>query len=128
MSTRRIIHTLCFVALVGVLAGASTRAMNLNSASYITLPNAVRLPNVTLPAGNYIFELANPETGRDVVRVLSRDRTRTFAIHLTYAVSRPNTGNMKSTLTLGERAAGMPPEVKVWFPENASVGRAFIYR
>ena len=128
MSTRRIVHTLCFVALAGVLAGVSTRAMTLNTATYITIGEAVQLPNVTLPAGAYIFELANPETGRDVVRVLSRDRTKTFSIHLTYAVSRPSTGNMKGRITLGERAPGMPPPVKVWFPENETVGRAFIYR
>ena len=127
MSTRRIVHILCGVVLIGVLAAASTWAGPFNSSSNITISGAVRLPHVTLPAGTYIFELANPETSRDVVRILSKDRRKVFAIHLTYSVSRPGTGTMKSLLTLGEAAGGAPPEVKVWFPENETVGRAFIY-
>jgi len=128
MSTRRFIHTLAGVILIGVLAVASTRAMTASSSSYITISGAVRLPHVTLPAGTYIFELANPHTGRDVVRIYSKDRRKMFAMHLTYGVSRPSTGNMKGTITLGERTAGAPPEVKAWFPEDETVGRAFIYR
>ena len=90
--------------------------MNTNSSNIITISGAVRLPHVTLPAGTYIFELANPDTGRDVVRIFSKDRRKMFAMHLTYGVSRPSNGNLKGTLTLGERTAGAPPEVKAWFP------------
>ena len=128
MTTRRIIHTMGGVILIGVLAVASTAAMNTNSSNIITISGAVRLPHVTLPAGTYIFELANPDTGRDVVRIFSKDRRKMFAMHLTYGVSRPSNGNLKGTLTLGERTAGAPPEVKAWFPEDNTVGRAFIYR
>jgi hypothetical protein len=123
------VHTLGAVALLGVLATASTGALTLpNRTTYVTFSGAVQLPGVTLERGTYIFELANPESGGDIVRVLSHDRSKVYPMQFTRPIYRPRTGNMKASVALGERPAGMAPPVKTWFAEFQTLGREFIYR
>jgi hypothetical protein len=89
MLARKIVHTLCGVVLLGVLATSSTGAMTANRTTYFTFSGAVEMPRgVSLAAGTYIFEVANPNGGSDVVRVLSRDRKKTFLMGLTRGVDR----------------------------------------
>ena len=127
MLARKIVHTLCGVVLLGVLATSTTGAMNARKTTYFTFSGAVEMPRgVSLAAGTYIFEVANPDGGSNVVRVLSRDRKKTFLMGLTRGVDRPR-GKLDATITLGETSVGAPPKVKAWFPENETHGREFIY-
>ena len=115
MLVRKIVHTLCGVVLLGVLATSSTGAMTFHRTTYFTFSGAVAMPRV-----------ANPDGGSNVVRVLSRDRKKTYLMGLTRGVDRPR-GNLDATITLGETAPGAPPKVKAWFPESETHGREFIY-
>jgi len=127
MLARKIVHTLCGVVLLGVLATSSTGAMTAHRTTYFTFSGAVAMPRgVSLAAGTYIVEVANPDGGSNVVRVLSRDRKKTYLMGLTRGVDRPR-GNLDATITLGETAPGAPPKVKAWFPESETHGREFIY-
>jgi hypothetical protein len=129
MLTRKIVHTLCGVVLLGVLGTSATGAMmDHRRTTYFTFSRSVQLPaGVVLPAGVYIFEVANPDGGSDVVRVLSRDRKRVYLTRFTHFVYRPQNGTLKSTITLGETPAGDPPTVKTWYPQSETRGREFIY-
>jgi hypothetical protein len=128
MSVRKIVHTLCGVVLLGVLATSAAGAMgDLQRTTYFTFSGPVRMPGVTLPAGTYIFEVVNPTGGSDVVTVRSRDRKQVFLMRLTRFVYRPMKGNLDSTISLGESAAGIPPTVKAWYPQSETRGREFIY-
>ena len=128
MLARKIVHTLCGVVLLGVLATSSTGAMTAGRTTYFTFSRAVEMPRgVALAAGTYIFEVVNPNGGSDVVRVLSRDRKTTYLMGLTRSVDRPSGGNLDAAITLGETAAGAPPKVKAWYPQSETRGREFIY-
>lgn len=127
MFVRRIVHTLCGVALLGVLATSATGAMDHRRTTYFTFSAPVRLPGVALGAGTYIFEVANPDGGSDVVRVLSRDRKTVYLMKFTRFVHRPQTGKLDATVALGETPAGTPPPVKTWYPQSETRGREFIY-
>ena len=127
MLIRKMVHTLCGVVLIGVLGASATGAMDTRKTTYFSFNRSVRLPGVVLPAGTYIFEVANPESSADVVRVLSRDRRHVYLTRLTLAVDRPQNGNLKATLSLGETPAGNPPTVKAWYPHSETRGREFIY-
>lgn len=128
MLTRKIVHTLCGVVLLGVLGTSAAGAMmDHRRTTYFTFSRAVQLPGVVLPAGTYIFEVANPDGGSDLVRVLSRDRKRVYLTRFTHSVYRPQWGPLNSTLTLGETSAGNPPTVKTWYPQSDTRGREFIY-
>jgi hypothetical protein len=128
MLTRKVIHTLFGVALVGVLATSSIGAVpDASRTTYFTFSKAVQLPGVALPAGTYVFEVLNPWTSSNVVRVASRDRSKVYLLALTLPVERPRSRDMKPRIVLGETPAGQPPAVKSWFAAGETLGRAFIY-
>lgn len=128
MRVRKVIHTLFGVALLGVLATSSIGAMpNASRTTYFTFSKPVQLPGITLPAGSYVFEVVNPWTKADVVRVASRDNSRVDRLWLTRSVERPRSRDMESRIILGEASAGQPPAVKSWFPAGETIGREFIY-
>jgi hypothetical protein len=128
MFARKIVHTLCGVVLLGVLATSSALAtFNTNRATYFTFSRSVQLPGVTLPAGKYVFEIANPGTSANVVLVRSRDRSTLHAFKITNSVYRPASRNLEATITFGETSGGNPPPVKAWYPQGETMGREFIY-
>src|SRR5829696_3082877 len=127
MFARKIVHALCGVILLGVLATSATSAMDSRRTTYFTFSGTVQLPGVALTAGTYIFEVANPDGGSDIVRVLSRDRKHVYLMKFTRTTYRPFKGELKPTITFGETAKGNPPQVKAWYPQSESRGREFIY-
>jgi hypothetical protein len=128
MLVRRIIHTVCGVALLGVLAtSASGAMMDTRRTTHFTFNGTVQLPGVTLPAGTYTFEVANPDGDSDLVRVMSRDRKTVYLLQFTSTIYRAQTGDLKPIVSLGETPAGIPPSVKAWYPQFETRGREFIY-
>lgn len=114
------------VALVGVAVGhASTTASHPNFLR-VTIPLA--LPGAVLPPGEYVFEVANPETSHDVVRVWNRATRQSMFMGFTRRVPRPRTHAPGDALVLGESAAGDPTPVLVWYPIGLQDGHEFIYR
>jgi hypothetical protein len=128
MLARKIVRTLFGVVLLGVLATAVTGAsFDARRTTYFTFSGTVQMPGVTLPAGTYIFEVANPNGGSDVVQVLSRDRKKLFFLKLTIPSYRAQRGDLKASVTFGETPAGTPPPLKAWYPQSETRGREFIY-
>jgi hypothetical protein len=120
-------------AAVGILfvgiAVASTSAWigGPNRTTYITFNQAVALPNVELAAGTYIFEVANPDTSANVVRVMSPDRMRVHFQGFTNATRRPAGMSAEAVVSLGEAARGTAPRITAWYAVGADDGRQFIY-
>jgi hypothetical protein len=124
---RKAVLVLCGAAVLGVFAAALGNASTFNQTTILKFSGAMSLPGVTLEAGEYIFELANPSTSRNVVRVMNRERTKLYAMRLTLPVVRPPSAGRRAAVTLGEARRGTPPPIKEWYPEGHSIGHAFIY-
>jgi hypothetical protein len=128
MSVRRIVHILSAIVVLGVLATSTTGAIpNARRTTNFTFKSAVALPGVTLPAGSYVFEVLNPDSSADLVRVMNPQRSKTYTMQFTRFVHRPQQGDLKATITLGEATSGTPQPIKTWFPESETTGREFIY-
>ena len=122
------------IAIVGgLLAYAATTAGAVNawigepSRSIVTFNTAVKIPGAQLRAGTYIFELASPETSREVVRVSSRDGK----VHLTAftrLVERPAALPANQIVMLGETPRDGAAPVTAWYPNPNGTGFEFIYR
>ena len=95
--------------------------------TYLTFSRSVRLPGVTLNAGTYVFELADPINAPGVVRVASRDRRTAYFMGFTYGVERPRGLRLDASVSLGESAGGVAPPITAWFPIGERTGREFIY-
>jgi hypothetical protein len=128
MFARNFVRMLCGVVLLGVCATSAISAFNdSRRTTYFTFNRAVQLPGVVLPAGTYIFEVANHESVGDIVRVMSRDRSKVHLMKFTRPIYREATRELKATIKLGESPAGNPPPVKAWYPESELRGREFLY-
>ena len=122
---RNAIRTLFGIVLLGVMATPAIEAINMNNMTYLTFGRAIELGGVTLPAGTYIFEVANPDSGANVVRVLSRDRSRVHVLRATTPTYRERTTDMRTVIKLGEAPAGKPAALRAWFPESETRGHQF---
>jgi hypothetical protein len=128
MFARKIVHTLCGVVLLGVLATSAASAMfDTRRATYFTFNRSVQLPGVTLPAGTYVFEIASAGSSTHVVLVRSRDRSTLHAFKMTNTIYRPASRQLEAVVTFGETSPGTPPQVKAWYPQSETIGREFIY-
>ena len=113
-------------AVVAVLLGVSVHVRaNVPDTSYLTFNRAVSLPGITLSPGTYIFERAG-ENVPDIVRVLSRDRSKVYLTAFTNSIPRPQ-GLGNQIVLLGESAAGTAPPIRAWFPNGEAAGHEFIY-
>jgi hypothetical protein len=117
-------------ALVLVAGVASTGASSSNPSrtTYITFSQPVALPGVDLAGGTYVFEVANPESSSNIVRVSSRDRSTIYLQAFTNHINRPAGLPAGQVLTLGEAARGAAAPIRAWFPTGDSSGYEFIYR
>jgi hypothetical protein len=128
MFSRKIVHMVCWVVLLGVSAtAAAPSTFDTRRTTHFTFSRTVQVPGVTLPAGTYIFEVANPEGQGDIVRILSGDRTQVVLMKFTRPIYRRATGPLKATISLGESPAGTPQPVTAWYPESETRGREFLY-
>lgn len=114
------------VVLVGVAVGHASITASHRNVLRVTVPLA--LPGAVLPPGEYVFEVANPETSHDVVRVWNRANRQSMFMGLTRPVPRRVTQAPADPLVLGESAAGEPTPVLAWYPIGFLDGHEFIYR
>jgi hypothetical protein len=128
MVNRRLLWTACGLALVALALAPRTGATsNEHKRSYLTFSHPVALPGVALGSGTYIFEIATPASGADVVRVMSSDRSISYFMGFTRAVARPHAMPRDQVVSLGESARGVAPPITAWWPEHESTGREFVY-
>jgi hypothetical protein len=97
-----------------------------NKLTYLSFSKPIQLPGVTLPAGRYRFELADPVESRRVIKVQSEDGKQQLAMLLT--MQNHSSDPAKDPLVLfGETPEGQPDAVKAWVYPGESTGYEFIY-
>ncbi len=114
--------------LLGAMAVGAWSASELPShRNLLTFTGPVALPGVSLQAGTYTFELADPNASADVVVVMSRDRSRVYYLGMTERVERPATLSSDKSVTFGEAPRGAPAPITAWYPIGEMRGHRFIY-
>jgi hypothetical protein len=94
--------------------------------TYFTFSAPVTLPGVTLPAGRYLFRLADPDGSRKVISVLSADGKTPLAMLHTIPnklLQAPGDAEIRFM----ETPANVPPAIKTWWYPGQSIGYEFIY-
>jgi hypothetical protein len=76
------------IVLLTWLMGASGSAQTYDKRTVFTFSGPVALPGVTLPAGQYVFRLADPASSRKVVQVLSADGKTAYGMFLSSPAER----------------------------------------
>jgi hypothetical protein len=97
-----------------------------DEATFITFSQQVRIPGQVLPAGTYLFELADRGAEPNVVQVFNSNRTVLYGTFLTIATERQQpTGH--TVVTLAEPEAGGTPALVKWFYPGNDIGNEFVY-
>ena len=124
MANRMIASMALAVLTLGI--GGVAQAQPADYKTYFTFSGPVTLPGVTLPAGKYIFRLADAQTGRKVVSIQSEDGKRQLAMLHTIPNQAPKAPN-DPEIRFMETSANVPPPVKTWWYPGKSIGYEFIY-
>lgn len=117
----------CASILAIVMLASAQAGDNLHQTTYVTFSGPVGLPGVTLPAGTYVLELADPYVRTDIVRVLNRDHSRAYFTAFTEKTERPRGWPANRSVVIGEARPGGVPPILVWYPSGDPQGRRFIY-
>jgi hypothetical protein len=114
-------------AVVGLVLGVATLSATANRLEYLTFSGSVSLPGVTLHAGTYSFEIADPRSPAKVVSVRDRATRRPVFLGMTVDVSRPAGARGAQSIVLGEASRDAAAPIIAWFPNGGSQGYQFIY-
>jgi hypothetical protein len=96
-----------------------------DQATEITFNQPIHVPGQTLPAGTYLFKLANADD-LNMVQIFSPDRTHLYASLQTIPTdSRPVPED--TTVALVEQGAGKPDVLLKWFYPGEETGHEFVY-
>jgi hypothetical protein len=123
---KRLISTSVLVVLVGAASGANAFTTTADKRTYFTFSQPVALPGVTLPAGTYMFRLADDTTTRKVINVQNKQGTQSLAMLHTMPAYRADAPNDPEVRFM-ETAAGAPVAIRAWWAPGETTGYAFIY-
>src|SRR5580698_4709455 len=94
--------------------------------TYFTFTAPVQVPGITLPAGDYVFKLADAYPNTDIVQILNTDQTKVFATILAKPDYRQKPTD-ETVLQFAERPAHTPQAIQAWFYPRMNYGHQFMY-
>ena len=87
----------------------------------------VRVTGVLLPPGDYVFEIMNPTTASNVIRIADRKKVKTYVMALTRPVVRPSAKRLDPVIVFGEEASATTPHtIRAWYPAGVTRGYEFL--
>ena len=122
----RVVKALCCAAALTAVVAPGARADEWNKKTILTFSGPVQMPGATLPAGSYVFKLADIPGIRHVVQVFDKDEKKIFTTMLAVPNQRLNASD-KPIVLFSERASGSPQAVKVWYYPGDTIGNEFVY-
>src|SRR5262245_44481175 len=109
----RMVRILCLAAAVAALLAPVVRADEWTKQTFFTFSAPVQVPGVTLPAGTYMFKLADPETGRRAIEILNEKGDHVYTVLLSISDTQME-AKAEPWVSFIERPAGQPPAVRSW--------------
>jgi hypothetical protein len=112
-------------ALAILVFGPTARADQWNDKTILTFSEPVMVPNATLPAGTYVFKLADARGNRHLVQI---DQDERRLITMTQAVPTQRQKESSDVIVrFNPTAAGEPVAIQAWFTANSLYGHEFVY-
>ncbi len=126
MRNMKMVRAICGLGVLIGLVATVALAQPSDKRTLFTFNRPIALPGVTLPAGQYLFRLADTETGRKVVHVLSADGKKAYALLFSFPAERLEATTAPEVRFM-ETAKGTPSAVKTFWYSDERVGYEFIY-
>jgi len=122
----RVLKAVCCAAIVTLMAAPGVRADQYDKKTILTFSGPVQIPGATLPAGSYVFKLADLSGNRHVVQVFDKAEKKIYATLLAIPNDRMEPSD-EPVVMFSERPAGSPQAVKVWYYPGERIGNEFVY-
>src|SRR4051812_34934569 len=122
----RFVKALCCAAALTAALAPAARADEWNKKTILTFSGPIQIPGATLPAGSYVFKLADIPGNRHVVQVFDKDEKKIYTTLLAVPNQRLDPSD-KPVVLFSERATGSPQAVKVWYYPGETIGNEFVY-
>lgn len=126
MLSTRVFGLACAVTVFVCLMAAPVSAQPLDKRTLFTFSGPVTLPGVTLPAGQYLFRLADPNSSTKVVQVLNADGTKPYGLFFTIPAERLEPASSPEVRFM-ETASGTPAAIRTWWYPGERRGYEFIF-
>jgi hypothetical protein len=124
MKFNKFAFVVAFVLTALLFAEVAAHADEVDQSTKLTFSAPIAIPGQVLPAGTYLFKLANRDN-LDLIQVFSADGTHLYATIQTVAAERMEpTGD--TVITLAEQSNGSEALVKWFYPGN-TIGHEFVY-
>ncbi len=103
----------------------AAHASEADQSTEITFNQPIQVPGQILPAGTYLFKIADT-IDLNMVQIFSPDRTHLYAtLQTVQTESRQVPGD--TTVALAEQGAGEPDVLLKWFYPGEETGHEFVY-
>jgi hypothetical protein len=122
----RVVKALWCAAAITAFVAPAAHADEWNKKTILTFSGAVQVPGATLPAGSYVFKLADIPGNRHVVQVFDKDEKKIYTTILAIPNDRLDPTDDPVVL-FAERASGSPQAIKVWYYPGDRIGDEFVY-
>lgn len=113
-------------ALVLTAGVAMAQGIVPDRSTIVTISAPVSVPGVVLPAGEYLFRLADSNTNRNIVQIYDKDRSKLFATLMAIPAQR-NEARGDSVVTFSETPSSQPPALRFWYFAGEKGGNEFAY-
>jgi len=114
-------------AMMALPLAASAQTGSRNQDTYFTFSQPVELPNATLPAGTYLFQLVDSPSNRHIVRIMTKDRQKVYATLMAIPAYSTNRPPDKPEVRFMESPASQANAIKIWFYPGNATGHEFVY-
>jgi hypothetical protein len=124
---KKLQSTIILLVTFGAFAlSPGARADQRDQKTVFTFSGPVEVPGQILPAGTYVFKLAESPSNRHIVQIFSKDEKRVFGTFLAIPDYRLQVSE-KPIITFNERPVGNPEAIKGWFYPGVGHGHEFVY-
>jgi hypothetical protein len=123
---RRLIVILGGLLFVGIAFVTPSQADQWNEKTIFTFNEPVEVPGLALPAGTYVFKLADSQSDRDIVQIFNKNQTEMFATILAVPDFRMNP-TATPVVKFDERPKDSPQAIDAWFYPGYEYGMEFVY-
>jgi hypothetical protein len=125
MKINKVALLIAFVIASLLFLEVAARADEANQSIKITFSQAAEIPGQILPAGTYVFKLADPND-LDVVQIFNSEGTHLYATLQTIEAERRKPAG-HTIVVLAERPDGRPDTLLQWFYPGSTSGHEFVY-
>jgi hypothetical protein len=124
MRLKRTLVAIVAVFLAGVAVPKSAAADEWNERTFVTFSQVVEVSGTVLPAGTYVFQLADSQSARHVVQVFDQHGNILTTVLTIPTARRKSTNDTK--MAFEENTAGSPHPLRAWFYPGRLDGEEFV--